>query len=145
MSSAYKYPNCTQKRYHVVNDEDGNDRTGSSCIVEKIRLNINHDDTICVAKIISVNDKDEINILKLLGHENIVKVVDDCVDDNQKSDNTGDYMKQINTALVESPSYVAPELVKVLKDRILVSTADIRHLVIWNSKLLCTVTKYPWN
>ncbi|CAJ0828427.1 8300_t:CDS:10 [Entrophospora sp. SA101] len=79
-------PAQSGEKYHVVNDSNGNDKTGKSCIIKKIRSNNDNDDNIYAAKIINVSDgnfkyRNEIDILKILDHENIIKVVDDYFDE----------------------------------------------------------------
>nr|CAG8436442.1 9981_t:CDS:2 [Entrophospora candida] len=79
-------PGQSGEKYHVVNDSNGNDKTGKSCIIKKIRSNNDNDDNIYAAKIINVSDgnfkyRNEIDILKTLDHENIIKVVDDYFDE----------------------------------------------------------------
>nr|CAG8496647.1 11953_t:CDS:2 [Entrophospora candida] len=88
-------PAQSGERYHVINNEDGSNnenKIGKSCIVKKVRSNNCSDKNIYAAKIIHVNDgnydktriieyRNEINILKILDHENIINVIDDYFDE----------------------------------------------------------------
>ncbi|CAJ0848537.1 11164_t:CDS:2 [Entrophospora sp. SA101] len=90
-----RLPAQSGERYHVINNEDDSndhDKTGKTCIIKKVRSNNCNDEKIYAAKIIHVSDakydknriieyRNEIDILKILDHENIIKVVDDYFDE----------------------------------------------------------------
>ncbi|CAJ0853928.1 12966_t:CDS:2 [Entrophospora sp. SA101] len=210
-----RLPAQSGERYHVINNEDGSNdhiEIGKSCIVKKIRSNNRNDENIYAAKIINVSDgkfdqnrifeyRNEIDILKMLNHENIIKVVDDYFDKeniviilpyfcggsledyiktlndsnfNQVKlidfgeskkiegsiDSMGNYIEQTSTDLVGTPLFVAPELAKAFKDRIVIFTTDNdsagdtaqyeydKSIDIWSFGIVnyyMLSKKYPWN
>ena len=69
-----------------MNNVDNKIGAGTSCIVKKVKSNNNNDENVYAAKIVNRKSdmdtyKEGMNILKLLDNENIVKIIDEYIDE----------------------------------------------------------------